>query len=116
MGRVPEPKEISVRVPKISGRTDGEQYPNRKLSGTQFQVPNHFSSGFWLPNYPIFVNLLFLPNNCTLSPCQGSKTAVQKEGKIWDFRHGMTLQRFESIKNVMFNKVLEILVDTMARG
>jgi len=64
MGRVPEPKEVSVRVPKISGRTDGEPYPNRKLSGTQFRVPNNFGSGFWLPNYPIFVHLAFLANNC----------------------------------------------------
>ena len=63
MDRVPEPKGISVRVPKISGRTDGEPYPNRKLSGTQFRVPNNFGSGFWLPNYPIFMNLLFFINN-----------------------------------------------------
>jgi len=35
MDQVPEPKEVSVRVPKISGRKDGDPFPNRKLSGTQ---------------------------------------------------------------------------------
>lgn len=59
MVQVPEPKELSIRVPKVLGRTDAEPYPNRKLSGTQFQVPNNFGSGNGLPNYPIFINLLF---------------------------------------------------------
>jgi len=35
MDRVPEPKEVSVWVPKISGRKDGDPCLNRKLLGTQ---------------------------------------------------------------------------------
>lgn len=35
MVRVPEPKEISVRVPEISGLQNGEPYPNRNFRGTE---------------------------------------------------------------------------------
>ena len=51
------------------------------------------------------------------SPCQGLETAVQKEGKIRDFRYGMTLQRFDSIKKVISHQQsIEILVDRVATG
>jgi len=59
MDRVPEPKEVLVRVPKILSRKDGDPYPNRKLSGARHRVPNNFSSDFWLTNNPIITNLLF---------------------------------------------------------
>ena len=49
--RVPEPNKISVRVSEISGREEADLYPNRKLSGTRYWVPNNFGSDFWLPNY-----------------------------------------------------------------
>jgi len=34
MDRVPESDKISVRLPEILGREEGDPYPNRKLSGT----------------------------------------------------------------------------------
>ena len=59
MDRIPEPNKISVRVPEISGREEGDPYPNRKLSGTRYRVPDNFSSGYWVTNNPITTNLLF---------------------------------------------------------
>ena len=50
------------------------------------------------------------------SPCQGSETAVQKEGEIRHFIHDMTLQRPVSIKKVTSHRQnIENLVDTVAR-
>jgi len=62
MDPVPGPKEVSVRVPKISGWKDGDPYPNRKLSGTQYRVPNIFGSGFGYPIIQLSLTF-FLPNN-----------------------------------------------------
>ena len=54
MGWVPEPKGISVRVPEISGRHNGEPYPNQNIWVPEIRVPENFGSGFWLTNNPIF--------------------------------------------------------------
>ena len=59
MVRVPEPKGISVRVPEISGRHNGEPYPNQniwvpEIRVPEIRVPENFGSGFWLTNNPIF--------------------------------------------------------------
>ena len=54
MVRVPEPKGISVRVPEISGRHNGEPYPNRNIWVPEIRVPENVGSGFWLTNNPIF--------------------------------------------------------------
>jgi len=71
MVRVSEPKELSVRVPKISGRMDAEPYPDRKLSGTQFRVPNNFGSGFWSPNfYKPSLPSFFGKQLCFLTHCK----------------------------------------------
>ena len=59
MDRVPEPNKISVQVPEISGREQGDPHPNRKLSGTRYRVPDNFGSGYWVTNNPITTNLLF---------------------------------------------------------
>ena len=59
MNRVPVPKEVSVRVPKISGQKDVDPYLNQKLLGNRYRVSNNFGSGFWLPNNPIITNFLF---------------------------------------------------------
>ena len=59
MDRVPEPNKISVRVPEISGREEADPYPNRKLSGTRYRVPDNYGSGYWVTNNPITTNLFF---------------------------------------------------------
>jgi len=59
MDRVSEPNEISVRVPEISVWEEGDPYPNRKLSDTQYRVPDNFGSDYWVTNNPITTNLLF---------------------------------------------------------
>ena len=59
MDRVPESNKISVRVPEFSGREEGDPYPNRKLSGIRYRVPDNFGSGYWVTFFLGF----FLPNN-----------------------------------------------------
>jgi len=56
MDRVPESNKISVRVPEISGREEADPYPNRKLSGTRYRIPDNFGSGYWVTNNPITTN------------------------------------------------------------
>lgn len=60
MVRVSELKEISVRVPEISGRQNGEPYPNRNFRVIEIRVPENFSLGFWLPNNPFFLKYFFV--------------------------------------------------------
>lgn len=55
MVRVFKPKEISVRVPVISGRQKGELYLNRNIRVIEIWVPENFGSGFWLPNNPFLL-------------------------------------------------------------
>jgi len=55
-----EPKEISVRVPEMSGWQNSEPYPNRNIQVTKIQVPHNFGSGFRLHNNPFILKSLFV--------------------------------------------------------